>query len=75
MLGGKITLTAPTIIMADIKMVMHILNAMTIFTIHGGNQSNRIVFGVNRSTYIKMRKTMDSKMAPAPAIIDPVRND
>lgn len=56
-------------------MVIHILNAMTIFTIHGGNQSKRIVFGVNRSTYIKMRNTMDNRMAPTPATIEPVRND
>lgn len=61
--------------MIDIRMVMHILNAITIFTIHGGNQSNRMVFGVNLSTYIMMRNTIDSRIAPVPAIIEPVRND
>lgn len=71
----KPTFIAPTIIMIDIKIVMHKLNAMIILTINGGRVSIRIVFGLKRRTNIAMIKRIDSKIAPTPAIIEPVRND
>lgn len=61
--------------MADIKMVMHKLNTMIIFTIHGGSQSKNIVLYVARAVKAMIIDTMDNKIAPTPAIIEPVRSD
>lgn len=66
---------APTIIMIDIKMVIHKLNAMITLTMPGGSQSNKMVFGLKRSTNIRIMNTIDSNMAATPAITEPVRND
>lgn len=66
---------APTIMIAEIKMVMHRLKPIIIFTIHGGNQSKNIVLYVTRTVNVMTIETMDSKMAQTPAIIEPFRND
>lgn len=71
----KPTFIAPIIMMIDIKIVMHKLNAMISLTSHGSRSLMRIVCGLKRSTYIAIIKMMDSKIAPTPAMIEPVRND
>lgn len=74
-LSHLVTLMAPTIIMIDIKMVMHKLNTMITLTMPGGSQSNRMVFGWKRSTNKQTMNTIDSRIAPTPATTEPVRND
>lgn len=61
--------------MMDINIVIHRLKPITIFTIHGGSQSNRIVRYVTRTVNIIISDTIDRRIAATPAIIDPVRND
>lgn len=56
-------------------MVMHKLKPMTIFTIHGGSQSKKMVLYVTRTVNIMMIETMDNRIAATPAIIEPVRSD
>lgn len=69
------TLAAPTIIMADIIIVMHRLNMIIPLIIDSGSLSNIIVLYCKRKNIMIRMETMDSKMDAAPAIIDPVRND
>lgn len=73
-IGLKLTLSAPTIMIIDINIVMHKLKPITIFTIHGGNQSRKMVLYVTRTVNIIMIETMDNKIAATPAITEPVRN-
>lgn len=56
-------------------MVMHKLKPMTIFTIHGGSQSRKMVLYVTRTVNIMMIDTIDSRIAATPAITEPVRSD
>lgn len=71
----SLTLSAPTIIIMDIKMVIHKLKPITIFTIQGGSQSRKMVLYCKRTVNIMMIDTMDNRMAATPAITEPVRND
>lgn len=61
--------------MIDIKMVIHKLKAMITLTMPGGSQSNKMVFGLNRSTNIQTMNIIDNRMAPTPATTEPHRND
>lgn len=68
------TLTAPTIIMPDINIVMHKLKTMTILTTDGGRKSNRIVLKWARTVRTIMIVTMDIRIDAMPVMIEPVRN-
>lgn len=61
--------------MIDMRMVMQRLKPITIFTIHGGSQSKKIVRYVTRTVNIMTIATIDSRIAITPAIIDPFFRD
>lgn len=58
----------------DIKMVIIRLKPITIFTIHGGSQSKKMVLYVTRTVNIMIIETIDNRIAATPAMIEPVRN-
>lgn len=68
------TLIAPTIIIIEIKIVIHKLKAKITLTVAGESQFNRIVLYCNRTVNNMINVTIADNIVATPVIMEPVRS-